>query len=442
MTPGRIFVLLILAVGGVGSIVNGAGFYTRMLYLGILLIMLAWLLTAFSLRGLKIERKARSLRAAVGDIFEEHYEVVNSSRIPKLWLEISNNTTIPNATGSRVLTLLRGRQKRSYTARTWLTGRGGFLLGPTTITSGDPFGIFRTSKSFPAASSLIVIPMLVNVTEFLSPPGLLPGGKAIRRKSQDITPHAAGVREYVPGDPVKRIHWPTSIRRDQLMVKEFEQDPQAEVWLFLDTHKSVHFSKPGELYEAPPVDDLFLLRRRKVKLPPSTLEYSISITASLAHYFLEQRRSVGLVAASGRTYKVITAERSERQEAKILEELAFLQAESTFTLASLVTAQMGQLPQGSSAILVTPTVSPELLLGVDSLQRRSLRPVVVLLMLQSFGTRVSNEDLAKSLAERNVPVCRVYCDADLSETLSSFYSTANLRQEQNAWRRPVLSHLT
>jgi uncharacterized protein (DUF58 family) len=441
VTPGRVFVLLILAVGGVGSVVNGADFYIRILYLGILLIVLAWLLTIFSLRGVKVERRARSLRGAVGDIFEEHYEVINSSFIPKLWLEISNETTIPHATGSRIITLLRGHQKRSYTARTWLTSRGGFLLGPTVITSGDPFGIFRSSKKFPATDSLVVMPMLVNVTEFFSPLGLLPGGKAIRRKSQDITPHAAGVREYVPGDAVKRIHWPTSIRRNQLMVKEFEQDPQAEVWLFLDTHKNVHIAKPGEYYDVPPVDDLFLLRRRKVKLPPATLEYAITTTASLAHYFLEQRRSVGLVSASGRTYKVIPAERSERQEAKILEELAFLQAESTFTLPTLVTAQMGQLPQGSSAILVTPTISPELLLGVDSLQRRSLRPVVVLLMVQSFGMRASNEDLARSLAERNVPVCRIFCDADLSETLSSFYSTTNLQQE-HTWRRPVLSHLT
>jgi len=440
VTPGRVFVLLILGVGGVGSVVNGADFYVRIFYLGVLLIVLSWLLTIFSLRGIKVERRARSLRAAVGDIFEEHYEIINSSSTPKLWLEISNETIIPHATGSRVITLLRAHQKRSYTARTWLTNRGGFLMGPTTITSGDPFGIFRISKKLPATSSLVVLPMLVNVTEFLSPPGLLPGGKAIRRKSQDITPHASGVREYVAGDAVKRIHWPTSIRRNQLMVKEFEQDPQAEVWLFLDTYKGVHFAKPIDLNDAPPVDDLFLLKRRKLKLPPATLEYAITITASLAHYFLEQRRQVGLVSASGRTYKVIPAERSERQEAKILEELAFLQAESTFTLPTLVTAQMGQLPQGSSAILVTPTISSELLLGVDSLQRRSLRPVVVLLMVKSFGARMNNEDLAKSLAERNVPVCRVYCDADLSDTLSSFYSSAN--SQEHSWRRPVLSHLT
>jgi uncharacterized protein (DUF58 family) len=440
VTPGRIFVLLTLAVGAIGTAVNGGAVYVRLLYLSVLLLVIAWLLTIPSLRGMRVERQARSLRASVGDIFEEHFEIFNASKLPKLWLEVANESTIPHATGSRVLTLLRAKQKRIYTARTWLNNRGGFPLGPTTITSGDPFGIFRVSKNYPATASLVVLPMIFPVVEFLSPPGLLPGGRAIRRKSIDITPHAAGVREYVPGDPMKRIHWPTSVRRSQLMVKEFEQDPQAEVWLFLDTHKNVHVTKPGESYETPPIDDLLLLRRRKVKLFPSTLEYSISIAASLAHYFIEQRRAVGLVSASGHAFKVIPAERSERQEAKILEELAFLQAESTYTLPGLVTAQMGQLSQGSSAILITPMIWPELLIGVDSLQRRNLRPVVVLLMSRSFGSRTNNEDLAQSLTERKVPVCRVYCEADLSETLSSFVTTTF--SQDVSWRRPVLSHLT
>jgi uncharacterized protein (DUF58 family) len=440
VTPGRILVLLTLAVGALGTAVNGGTVYVRLLYLAILLLLLAWLLTIPALRGIRVERQARSLRASVGDIFEEHFEISNESKLPKLWLEVANETTIPYATGSRILTLLRSKQKRIYTARTWLTNRGGFPLGPTTITAGDPFGIFRVSKSYPANSSLMVLPMIFPVSEFLSPPGLLPGGKAIRRKSLDITPHASGVREYVPGDPMKRIHWPTSVRRGQLMVKEFEQDPQAEVWLFLDTHRNAHVAKPGENYDRPPIDDLLLLRRRKVTLPPSSLEYSISIAASLAHYFIEQRRAVGLVSALGHTFKVIPAERSERQEAKILEELAFLRAESNYTLPGLVTAQMGQLPQGSSAILITPMIWPELLIGVDSLQRRNLRPVVVLLMSRSFGNHTNNEDLAQSLEERKVPVCRVYCEADLSETLSGF--ATNTFSQDVSWRRPVLSHLT
>ncbi len=440
MTPGRIFLVLLLAVGGAGILVDGAVFYVRLFYVGILLLVLAWLLTYLSLRGIRMERQSRMQRGSMGDIFDEHYEIQNTSLLPKFWLEVSNETDIPNSSGSRVLTFLQPRQKRLYVARTWLTVRGGFRLGPTRITSGDPFGIFRVSRVIPASKSLVVLPMMFPINEFPSPPGMLPGGRVIRRKSIDVTPHASGVREYVAGDPMKRIHWPTSIRRERLMVKEFEQDPQAEVWLFLDMHKNVHVSRSAGDLDEHPVDDLMLLRRRKLKLPFSTLEYSVTITASLAHYFLGQRRSVGLVTASEKEYKAIPAERSERQEVKILEELAFLRAESTFTLPGLVTAQMGQLPQGSSAILVTPMIGSELLLAVDSLQRRNLRAVVVLLMTQSFGGSENNEDLAVSMLARNVPVCRVYCEADLSETLSSF--SANTFSQETSWRMPVLSRLT
>jgi uncharacterized protein (DUF58 family) len=423
----------------VGTLVNGGQVYVRLMYLGGLLVLISALLTSLALRGVKVDRQARSMRGSVGDIFEERFEVWNDSLLPKLWLEIANESKIPNSTGSRVLTFIRPHQKRIYLARTWLTRRGGFVMGPTTVSSGDPFGIFRVSQNYPARTSLIVLPMLFPIAEFGTPPGLLPGGKAIRSRSPEITPHASGVREYVTGDPMKRIHWPTSIRRDQLMVKEFEQDPQSEVWLFLDTHRGVHYSRQGEEH-APPVDDLFLIRRHQVKLSPSSLEYAVSITASLAHFFLGQRRAVGLVTASHSNYTVISAERSERQEAKILEELAFLQAESTYTLPGLVTAQMGQLPQGSTAILVTPMVWSELLMAVDSLQRRKVRPVVILLMIESFGSRTNNEELALHLMERNVPVCKIYCDADLSETLSKFSETTFVKDV--AWRQPVLSHLT
>ena len=112
MTPGRAFVFFIFIVGAIGTVVTGSSFYVRMLYIGFLLIALAWLMTRLSLSGIKVERRARSLRGTVGDIFEEQFEISNSSRIPKLWLEVVNETPVPNASGSRVLTLLRARQKR------------------------------------------------------------------------------------------------------------------------------------------------------------------------------------------------------------------------------------------------------------------------------------------------------------------------------------------
>jgi len=438
MRAGRVLAIVLLLSGLIGVMVNAGEIYTRFLYLGVVIIVASWLWTQFSLRGLSIRRRARSLRASAGDIFEEYFELSNDSRMGKLWVEISNDSNMPNAHGSRLLTMVSRKQKRTYIARTWLIRRGGFKLGPTRLVSGDPFGLFRTERVFPAEHSLVVLPMIYKISSFVSPPGLLPGGQVIRRKALDITPHASGVREYVPGDPMKRIHWPTTARRGQLIVKEFEQDPQAEVWFFLDAQREVHAEKEY-VYPQMYGEGWMFDRRPQYELPPSTFEYSISITASLAHYYLEQRRAVGLVTASHQ-FRVIPAERSERQEGKILETLAFMEAESNFSIAGLVAAQAGQLPQGSSAILVTPTIYPELLAVVDDLQKRNLRPVVVLLIADSFGGAVGGEKLYRMLLERSVPTCRIYCDADLSLELSGFSS--NMTTQDSSWQRPPLSHLT
>jgi uncharacterized protein (DUF58 family) len=438
MRAGRILAAILLLGGLIGVLVGAGEVFTRFLYLGVLVIGVSWIWTQISLRGVTVKRRTRSLRASVGDTFEEHFELANESRIGKLWIELTNESNMPSAQGSRLMTMVGRKQKRTHIARTWLYRRGGFKLGPTRLVSGDPFGLFRTERVFPAEHSLVVLPMIYEISSFLSPPGLLSGGQVIRRKALDITPHASGVREYVHGDPMKRIHWPSTARRGRLIVKEFEQDPHAEVWLFLDAQRIAHAEKPAEESEGQ-TDGWLLDRRPKFELPPSTLEYAISITASLAHYYLRQPRAVGLVTATPQ-FRIIPAEWSERQEGKIIETLAFIEPEGLLSIGGLVATQAGQLPQGSSVVLVTPTVYPELVSAVDDLQRRSLRPVVVLLIAESFGGAKGGETIYNALLERNVPVCRIYCGADISVELSSFSS--QLTSQDTSWRRPLLLHLT
>ena len=434
MKAGRILLALLFVVGLLGVVFNGALIYTRFFLISVVLGIISWVWTRWSASGLSLIRGSRVLRANVGDVFEESYEAVNNSRIPAAWMEVLNQSTLPKAAGSRLFTFVLGRQRRSYLARTWLTRRGGFQLGPTQITAGDPFGLFSSGKVIAPRETLVVFPVIHEIQSFPYPPGMLPGGQVIRRKSYDVTPHAVGVREYVHGDAMKRIHWPTTARRGQLMVKEFEQDPQAEIWLVLDSQKAIHYEKPYQQEELP-LDSMMFVKRPKFKLPPSTLEYSVSATASLAHYFIGQRRSVGYVSA-GQTFTVHPAERSERQEAKILETLAFVEANGALSIAALVTAQASQLPQGSSVILVTPTVRADIVHAVDDLQMRYLRPVVVLLETESFGGPRGTETLINSLRERRVPVTVIRCDDDLSQALSEI-PTNFKAQDMRAWQKPV-----
>ena len=424
--------------GLIGSLAGGLAFYSHMLYVGLLLLLGAWLWTFLVARSFHVERNSDARRGSVGDVFKERFDVYNGSRLPALWVEVKNATPI-STSGSRLLTMLRAHQKQSYAVRIWLTRRGSFPLGPTIVTISDPLGLFRVEKRFDASKSVTVLPMIFSIASFLSPPGLLPGGQVIHRKATDITPHASGVREYNPGDPMKRIHWPTSIRRAQLMVKEFDQDPQAEVWLFLDSQYSTQASKPHDEVPELSVEDLLFKRRPKFALPPSTLEYGITITASLAHYFIQQKRSVGFVTAD-RAYTMIPAEHNERHENKILETLAFLEGQGNLSIAALVGAQARQLPSGSSVILITPTIWSELLIAVDDVQRRNLRPVIILLSAESFGGRKGSDKLATQLMERRVPVCLVDCESDLAKTLSIF-SANNIAQDVTTWQRPKLSHL-
>ncbi len=433
MKKSRIFVLLLFLLGLAGALTTNAPLYLRLLYLGTLTIIASWLWVHFSLTGIQFRRRARSLRANMGDFYDEYYEIENKNRIPCPWLEIENQTVLPGAVGSRVLVNIGKSEKRSYNARTWLTQRGAFPLGPTTLTSRDPLGLFKKSKVFPATSELIVLPMLVNIASFPAPPGLLPGGKVLRRKSIGITPHAAGVREYAPGDALRRIHWATSARRQQLMVKEFDQDPQAEVWIFLDAQEEAQAARTDDGLVIR-WDGWMLGKRPELQLPPSTLEYGVTIAASLAHYFIRERRSIGLIAA-GKTNIAIPADYSTRQEEKILETLAFIEAGASLSIESLVRAQATQLPSGSSAMLITPSVHPKLMIAIDELQRRNLHPTVVLLDAESFGGTEGSTALEESLKNMNIPVCRVTCGADLSTALASF-STATFTKESYLWRKP------
>jgi uncharacterized protein (DUF58 family) len=431
--PGRVFFVILFVVGALGMAATGLTVYIRLAYLSALLLFVSFLWTYISLAGIQFQRRARSLRASVGDIFEETFEVRNIGRLPRLYVEVLNESALPQAAGSRILAWVRPGQVRSYFARTWLTQRGAFSLGPTTIASGDPFGLFPVKQIVPGRDKLVVLPLIIPIHDFFSPLGFLPGGKAIRRKSFEVTPHASGVREYVTGDPLKRIHWASSARRDKLMVKEFEQDPQAEVWIFLDAQREVQAELANQA--APTWQQWIFDRRPEMTLPASTLEYGVSIAASLAHYFISGRRAVGLVAG-GPVYTVIPAERSERQESKVLETLAFVTGEGKLSLASLVDLQAPQMPLGSSALLVTPSVDDNVLLAVELLQRRNLRPVVVLLIAETFGGNSGSEELAARLAQRAIPVCRVDNGANLREVLSNFAVQSN-PQESHRWREQL-----
>lgn len=415
MSPPLRIVLGLLALSGIAFAVTGSALYAHLLYLWIGLILACGVWSAVILRGIEVRRRARTSRAQMGQVFEERFEVLNTGRLVRPWLEVWDLSSLPDSRGWRVLTMLGPHQSYRYIARTRLTTRGIFSLGPTELHSGDPFGLFPVRRVFPSTSALVVYPMTVEVRSFPSPPGLLPGGEALRRRTHQVTPNAAGVREYAPGDPLNRIHWPSTARRDRLIVKEFELDPLAEVWIFVDAERAIHCALPA----SPPVpaDEVLWRPFRTVSLPPSTVEYAVTIAASVGQYFLRRGRAVGL-ASQCSAFTVLPPDRGGRQLRKILEALATVQADGDLPFPALLQVQARHLPRGSIVLLITPSTWQEIALAAGNLARRGLRPVVVLLDAESFGGPPGTDALAAALRALSIPVIPVDSGADLTSALS------------------------
>jgi len=232
-----------------------------------------------------------------------------------------------------------------------------------------------------------------------------------------VTPYAAGVREYVPGDPLRRIHWPTSARKQKLIVKEFEKDPMETVWIFVDADQSVHFEQ--KLQEKPKLNELLWIRQqRKFQLPPATEEYAVSIAASITKYYIEQNREVG-IATSGPQYLILPPERGERQLGKILEMLAILESTGDMSFLGLVSSQINNLTRGSTIVLITPSADEEIIKLVIALLERGLMPVVILIDQGSFGGKGDYVLIQAGLINCGVLTFLIKYGEDLSASLES-----------------------
>ncbi|HEX8967697.1 MAG TPA: DUF58 domain-containing protein [Chloroflexota bacterium] len=350
----------------------------------------------WNVAGLELRRRHRATRVQVGDPFVEQVVLEATSGPgqwwPRLWLELHDSTDLPGHHLDGVLSL-GPLAHRVWELRSTCTRRGRFSLGPVWVTSGDPFGIFHTSRQLSDATTIVVYPRTVRLPRFGRVPGELPGGSLQGVRVQFSTPNVASVRDYQPGDAFNRIHWPTTARTARLMVREFELDPTADVWIVLDLNAETHAGSGLE----------------------STEEYAVTAAASLARHLLDQGRAVGLVSQTA----TLPADRGPRQAERILEVLALVRASSPLTLAALLSAETSRFARSSTLIVVTPSTAEGWARFCQALSGRGVRTTAVLVEAATFGQAPSTLLLVSSLAAAHIATYLVKRGDRLDHALSS-----------------------
>ena len=338
-------------------------------YRGLLILLIglggAWLVSYLWARSLAdslhLVREMRFGWAQVGDRLEERFTLANDSWAPGLWVEVVDHSTLPGYKANWV-TGVGGDSQNRWRTQGVCGQRGLYALGPTSLRTGDPFGLYTVSLHYPESTTLMVTPPLVPLPAIKVAPGGRTGDGRLLPGTMERTVSAACVRDYLPGDSLRWIHWRTSARRDSLFVHLLDGTPTGDWWIFLDMDRSVQAGQGKD----------------------STSEHAVILAASLADRGLRSKRAVGLVT-SGEKLVWLPPQEGEGQRWRILRALA-LAGPGSQPLSGLLSRARPISRQRASLIIITPAVSAgEWIESLVPLVRLGVVPTVLLLDPDSFG---------------------------------------------------------
>ncbi len=383
-------------------------------YALIALMIFSFVWAKLSLRFLEVTRRGNGERSQVGDTYEELITLRNTGILPKLWLEIRDESELPNHRVNCVQNLMPLGSVQ-WRARTVCLLRGKFRLGPMTVYAGDPFGLFRFKRRFEASHSLTVYPAAFDIARFESLTGSLPGGNTASQPTLHATPNINGLRDYRPGDGLNRIHWASSARQRKLIVKEFDFDPLMDVEIFLDMNADNHWvlnHQGGQgVASALPASS-------GVRSLDSTEEYAVTAAATLSKHFLNAGRTVGMIAW-GQHHEIVAPDRGERQLMKILEALAVIRAQGTTDFGQLISSEVPRLNTSDTVIIITPATNERWVAVLPLLLRKRVKVSVALIEPATFGASESSLLVVSALAAMNIQTHLLKRGDDLSQALDS-----------------------
>ena len=275
-------------------------------------------------------------------------------------LEVRDLSQIAEYQPGRVLSV--GGDPVSWKARGAYRRRGWITFGPTSLRVQEPFGLFSQEVRVRERTTVLVYPRVRPIPDLMTSSVQQIGNSPSFGAWADYPPETGGVRDYTPGDSFGRIHWALSAHHNRLMSKTFEQPLTTDLWILLDLDRAVHFGEDEE----------------------STVEYAVSLAASMASQVHSRGRQVGLIANDSRG-TVLEPHRAVRQDRLILDYLAVCQADGRTPLTqTLAWDRIRRLPRRAIAV-ITPSADPGWVRLLQAVRGKRSTLIVFYVDPASFG---------------------------------------------------------
>ena len=307
--------------------------------------------------NVKAARELTPARIAIGETSRITLEISNEGKEKIRFLEVYDELPAEidvTKNANHLILCLDSGEKLTVSYEISCPRRGRYDIGPLYVRVRDPLGFYFSEETLAPPVQLYVLPEIERLrpTDLgVRQTGPWPGIFHSRRSG--VGTEFYGLRRYVPGDELKRIHWKASARMGRLIAIENESEGSTDVVIILDTGNGSNLGTP----------------------PRTLLEYGASAAGSLASLLLTLGNRVGLIVhAKDRTW--LPRDFGKRHLQRVLNQLAAAEAGA----ASLPIGYFGEplfLGQKAQIILISPLLDRNIIEAIRSLAVKGYNTFVV-----------------------------------------------------------------
>lgn len=231
--------------------------------------------------------------------------------------------------------------------------RGFYHFGEAICTTEDIFGLFEHAGKLEMQDSFMVRPKTVFISEWLQHQQALKGHhyQAVTTQALRETTQINGVREYIYGDRISRIHWNATAKTGVWKSKEFERESLPKTVVMLD-------------------------RNRENYRDARQFELAVSVTASLFEYGQRQDLAMGLLSV-GETALYMEPSRFAAHFRQVQHHLIGAETDGSYPLLAILQDRARYFSTGCFFVIVSPRVDERMMQTLQWLQMRQLNPCLV-----------------------------------------------------------------
>ncbi|MGG1596616.1 DUF58 domain-containing protein [Paenibacillus naphthalenovorans] len=242
------------------------------------------------------------------------------------------------------------KRRAQWEYKTPAMRRGHYVFGTTECVTEDVFGLFEHKGELELPQSISVLPQTVPIREWQQFHQMVKGTNhqsSTTRAARETT-QINGVREYIYGDRLSRIHWNATAKTGTWKSKEFERESLPKTYLFLD-------------------------RSLRSYQDPDPFELAVSAAASMFQYGAHRGLALGLISC-GADDKYFEPRPGQAQYHAVMQHLIDVEADGVYSARQVLMEKIHMLAPGSFIKLISPVSGDGMLELLVWLKQQQMKP--------------------------------------------------------------------